>query len=189
MLDQNKEIHAFWQSELITLPEEKLADFQLPEETHQFLTQVGLPLKGAPLAKEMEELLNIKFFNEVDSIFVLSVEQRNFLFIASDPICSYIKIGIEEQSGNVFHIIRPPHTDDIEATFINSNIIAFLLYFQIYFTNHIQPLSNADYRLYYKKKREANKLKKKFREVDAKALDRNDNFWSEVVEEVGYGMI
>lgn len=176
------QIIQLWGEGLVSLPSESFRAFNLPVETKNFLSFVGLPRKEASLSDIARDALQIDFYNLPDQFKFLFFENKRLVIIAEDAEGLGVKTCIEEDTGKVFHVA------DFSSTpirFMNSGIEQLLLFLGIYITegNKAGILTKTTaFEL-------ARKLKNIFNEIDPVAMVEARNFWPQVIDPIEHGYL
>lgn len=190
-------IRIYWEGLLEQVPVVLLEKPPLDAETRVFLQSVGLPVD-----MRLKDYLGLKF--SPHDIRVLNY--RNVWYIAigkidfddiSQDVC------IKENSGETF-ILDVAAENWPQVQFANSNIISFMLFLQIWLseTPHRQELvlqldslvttnlaSSKERVLQYKQLHQAyndliESIKRKYLEIDAKALSSIEYYWATILGDV-----
>lgn len=180
-------IKAKWGDFLMKVPSTELPNWELPNDTIDLLTGIGLPVS--------DDLKNDPGFMiefTPDKTEEITHEEIRYLVIAR---VGRMKIAIQEKSGKIFKLSRPGKHPPI--IFMNSSIehlLAFILIIKryrpllieagdqvdVYFLNQ-HDLSEEDRERWKEAEKEADELVAKMvdelKAVDAPALDSGGNYW------------
>jgi len=127
-------------------------------------------------------ILEVTFLKTTD-FYSIYFENNNYIIVGGDKDIETNLIGIAENE-KVYYIT----TDDRQLCYIAVNIETFikeLLLFDDYINTNNLPDNPDEIQL----AEFADSLRTKILESDASAFCNNDTFWSEVCEEVEYGII
>ena len=127
-------------------------------------------------------ILEITFLKTTD-FYSICFENKNYIIVGKDKDIHNNLIGIAENE-KVYYIT----TDDRQLSYIAVNIETFikeLLFFDEYINTNNLPENPDEMQL----AEFAGNLKTKILESDANAFDNESTFWSEICEEVEYGII
>ncbi len=127
-------------------------------------------------------ILEITFLKTTD-FYSIHFENSNYIIVGGDKELPTNLIGIAENE-KVYYIT----TDDRQLCYIAINIETFikeLLLFDDYINTNNLPENPDEIQL----AEFADILRTKILESDANAFCSNDTFWSEICEEVEYGII
>ncbi|MDE6424638.1 MAG: hypothetical protein K2K89_00625 [Ruminococcus sp.] len=124
-------------------------------------------------------ILEVTFLNVTD-FYSISFQNRNYTIVGGDKDIKTNLIGISDND-KVYYIT----TDDKKIYYISINIRTFikeLLLFDDYINKNNLPENPDEIQL-------ADIFRKKILELDKYAFKSNDTFWSEICEELEYGII
>lgn len=152
---------------LSPVPESSLHDVELPEETKDFLLSVGLPPGGSLL---------LTFYSS--GVTTPRRERRARFLIIGDDYGT--QLGLKEQTGEVFSI----GLGSI-SRFINSSILTMLLFLAIYMTEQPELIEATDEEVLAIVER----MRAIFRDIDGRALDDPENWWSVILEQTEQGLL
>ncbi len=127
-----------------------------------------------------EKILEITFLDKSD-FYSLSLKNNNYIVIGGDENIETNIIGIAEND-NVYYIT----TDDLNFCYISINIQTFikqLLLFRDY-VNHF-PKNSDDKKI----SELTENFKLKILELDINSFYNENTFWSQICEEMEYGII
>jgi hypothetical protein len=154
----------FFGSSLSPVPESSLHAVELSEETKDFLLSVGLPPGGSLL---------LTFYSNGDRITTSIEREAHFLIIGDD---SMAKLGLKEQTGEVFALgwgrVLP-------TRFMNSSILKMLVFLMIYMTKQLEWAEvTSDEGAWAI----IEQMRTTLLDIDGRALDDPDNWWSVILE-------
>lgn len=177
----NKEIMNFWdEDDLVTINHEFLDPFDLSQETKMVLSSIGLPMnveeiKGTPFY--------IHFYNKPK--LELNLYQGEDYIILGDNEGS--EIGIHSKTEELYFFSADPAS--IQRRFINSDIAKWLMFLKIYLSyrpqlvNAMEVEDDEDKVLAI-----VDHMKRKFNQVDSKALLDEESYWSVILEQIEDGL-
>ena len=119
-------------------------------------------------------ILEITFLNKAD-FYDISFQNRNYTIVGGDKDISTNIIVIAENN-EVYYIT----TDDKKISYISENIRIFIKQLLLYDDN-INNLSENPKKI--------QEFRLKILELDANAFKSDNTFWSEIFEEIEYGII
>ncbi|MCM1507877.1 MAG: SUKH-4 family immunity protein [Ruminococcus flavefaciens] len=127
-------------------------------------------------------ILEVTFLNKSD-FYDISLQNHSYTIVGGDKDIPTNLVGIADDD-KVYYIT----TDDKKLCYISSDIRTFikqLLLFDDYTNNSILPDNPDEIQL----TEYTDNLRLKFLELDKSAFKSSDTFWSEICEEVEYGII
>ena len=129
-------------------------------------------------------ILEISFLSRTD-FYNISFENNNYKIIGGDKDIKTNLIGIRED-GKVYYIITDENTLFYIAISVDAFVKELLLYDNYMNTNDDELPENPDDSQLFEF---MDKFRKKILKLDSYAFDSEDTFWSEICEEMEYGMI
>ena len=129
-------------------------------------------------------ILEISFLSRTD-FYNLSFKNNNYRIIGGDKDIKTNLIGIRED-GKVYYIITDENTLFYIAISVDAFVRELLLYDDYMNTNGDELPENPDDSQLFEF---TDKFRKKILKLDSHAFDSEDTFWSEICEEMEYGMI
>jgi len=163
-------IVAFFGSSLVPVSSASLDHFALPEDVKRFLKSYGLPLEPGLL---------IHFYADASELEDCIDGQTHFLIIGDDY---GTRLGIKEQTGEVLSLsYRTPRP----IRFINSSLLAMLVFLQIYKENQPALVQASD----EEAAEIVDRMREDFQALDARAVDSPDNWWSTILEQIRDGLL
>lgn len=127
-------------------------------------------------------ILEVTFLNKSD-FYGISMQNRSYTIVGGDRDIPTNLIGIADDN-KVYYIT----TDDKKICYISSDIRTFikqLLLYDDYTNNNILPENPDEIQLI----EFTDKFKSMISDSDKNAFQSNDTFWSEICEEMEYGII
>ena len=129
-------------------------------------------------------ILEISFLSTTD-FYNISLKNNNYKIIGGDKDIKTNLIGIRED-GKVYYIIADENTLFYIAISVDAFVRELLLYDDYMNTNNDELPENPDDSQLFEF---TDKFRKKILKLDSHAFDSDDTFWSEICEEMEYGMI
>lgn len=129
-------------------------------------------------------ILEILFLSTTD-FYNISLKNNNYKIIGGDKDIKTNLIGIRED-GKVYYIIADENTLFYIAISVDAFVRELLLYDDYMNTNNDELPENPDDSQLFEF---TDKFRKKILKLDSHAFDSDDTFWSEICEEMEYGMI
>lgn len=178
MLNLRERILNFWGQELVSVSAEIPIDSRISENTARFLREVGLPIRGE-LTTWLNKYLNLEFCKNNEILGAFSINDTLYFSIASDPALKQAKICLSSTNDSIYSVAL---FEKLRIHFINSNLEAFLTFLEIYITywcnlfENTNPSSAAMLEV-------INKMELEFKKIDAKALEDENFYWSEVLDD------
>ena len=129
-------------------------------------------------------ILEISFLSTTD-FYNISLKNNNYKIIGGDKDIKTNLIGIRED-GKVYYIIADENTLFYIAISVDVFVRELLLYDDYMNTNNDELPENPDDSQLFEF---TDKFRKKILKLDSHAFDSDDTFWSEICEEMEYGMI
>ena len=129
-------------------------------------------------------ILEISFLSTTD-FYNISLKNNNYKIIGGDKDIKTNFIGIRED-GKIYYIIADENTLFYIAISVDAFVRELLLYDDYMNTNNDELPENPDDSQLFEF---TDKFRKKILKLDSHAFDSDDTFWSEICEEMEYGMI
>lgn len=129
-------------------------------------------------------ILEISFLSRTD-FYNISFKNNNYQIIGRDKDIKTNLIGIRED-GKVYYIITDENTLFYIAISVDAFVRELLLYDDYMNTNGDELPENPDDSQLFEF---TDKFRKKILKLDSHAFDSEDTFWSEICEEMEYGII
>lgn len=191
-----QDIRERWGEALIEIPGGQLpAGFVLPQETTEFLVNVGLP------ANEEITSLALSFEVNPQKLSVINFAGEQYLVLGSNPIS---KFCLKHKSGEVFSLRNPGHSQS-KLLFANASLTAFLLFIITYLDydplfekqarelrKPVEGIPSEDVREIARKRAEnwlrlVQEMERRFLEIDPLALSTKElghTYWSLELDEL-----